>query len=169
MFGRLVILVFGLFGAIGFAQGPEMASQYEQRIGGALSELQTVIEQFDKDVAENGLTRSTALQTYAKATSPFLKDRGASMQLALDRFDNLTKQVRTLKTSNELYKPIYLSSNADQPVMTGMLQDYSFGVPATLAGIIYTAFGFFFGGLFGWLLRKLSPIEGRRGEVKITH
>ena len=168
MFGRLVILVFGLFGAVGFAQGPEMATQYQQRIGGALSELQTVIERFDQDVAKNGLTRETALETYSQASAPFLKDRGQSMQIALTRFDVLTHQVKTFKTSNDLYKPIYLFAEGDEKVMQGLLKDYSFGVPATLAGFVYAVFGFFFGGLFGRIICIFSPLHKHRGEVRIT-
>lgn len=168
MFGRIVILIFGLFGAVGFAQGPEMATQYEQRIGGALDELQTVIEQFDKDVAKNGLTRETALETYSQASSPFLKDRGQSMQIALTRFDVLTHQVKTFKTSNDLYKPIYLFAEGDEKVMQGMLKDYSFGVPATLAGFVYAVFGFFFGGLFGRIICLFSPLHTHRGDVRIS-
>lgn len=168
MFGRIVILIFGLFGASGLAQGPEMASQYEQRIGGAVSELQTVIEQFDKDVADNGLTRQTALESYSQATSSFLQDRGRSMQVALARFDNLTKQVKTFKTSNDLYKPVYLFAEGDQKVMDGMLKDYTFGIPATLSGFIYAIFGLFFGGLFGWVIRLFSRLDAPRGAVRIS-
>jgi len=142
MFGRLIVLIFGLFGAVGLAQGPEMTSQYEQRIGGALSELQAVM--------------------------PFLKDRGRSMQIALLRFDTLTHQVKTFKTSNELYKPIYVFVEGDEKVMQGMLKDYSFGIPATLSGFVYAAFGFFFGALFGWVIRIFSPKDARRGNVRIS-
>ena len=168
MFGRLIVLIFGLFGAAGLAQGPEMATQYEQRIGGALGELQTVIEQFDKDVAKNGLTRETALETYNQASAPFLKDRGQSMQIALARFDALTQQVKTFKTSNDLYKPIYLFAEGDEKVMQGMLKDYTFGIPATLSGFVYAVFGFFFGGLFGWVIRIFSRLDAPRGAVRIT-
>lgn len=168
MFGRLIVLIFGLFGAVGLAQGPEMTSQYEQRIGGALSELQAVIERFDQDVAKNGLTRATALETYRQASVPFLKDRGRSMQIALLRFDTLTHQVKTFKTSNELYKPIYVFVEGDEKVMQGMLKDYSFGIPATLSGFVYAAFGFFFGALFGWVIRIFSPKDARRGNVRIS-
>ncbi|MEP1443129.1 MAG: DUF2937 family protein [Hyphomicrobiales bacterium] len=168
MFGRIVILIFGLFGASGLAQGPEMASQYEQRIGGALGELQTVIEQFDKDVAKNGLTRETALETYSQASAPFLKDRGRSMQIALSRFDTLTHQVKTFKTSNDLYKPIYLFAEGDEKVMQGMLKDYTFGIPATLSGFVYAVFGFFFGGFFGWVIRIFSPRDAGHGDVRVT-
>ena len=168
MFGRFIILVFGFFGAVGLAQGPEMATQYEQRIGGALGELQTVIEQFDKDVAKNGLTRETALETYSQASAPFLKDRGRSMQIALSRFDTLTHQVKTFKTSNDLYKPIYLFAEGDEKVMQGMLKDYTFGIPATLSGFVYAVFGFFFGGLFGWVIRIFSPRDAGHGDVRVT-
>lgn len=168
MFGRFIILVFGFFGAVGLAQGPEMATQYEQRIGGALGELQTVIEQFDKDVAKNGLTRETALETYSQASAPFLKDRGRSMKIALSRFDTLTHQVKTFKTSNDLYKPIYLFAEGDEKVMQGMLKDYTFGIPATLSGFAYAVFGFFFGGLFGWVIRIFSPRDAGHGDVRVT-
>ena len=133
-----------------------------------MSELQTVIEQFDRDVANNGLTRETALATYSQASSPFLKDRGQSMRIALSRFDNLTKQVKTFKISNDLYKPVYLFAEGDEKVMQGMLKDYSFGIPATLSGFVFAAFGFFFGGLFGWVIRICSRLDPPRGAVRIS-
>ena len=145
-----------------------MATQYEQRIGGALGELQTVIEQFDKDVAKNGLTRETALETYSQASAPFLKDRGQSMQIALARFDALTHQVKIFKTSNDLYKPIYLFAEGDEKVMQGMLKDYSFGIPVTWSGFVYAVFGFFFGGLFGWVISIFSPRGAGHGNIRIT-
>ncbi|MEP3526045.1 MAG: DUF2937 family protein [Hyphomicrobiales bacterium] len=164
MFGKLVVIVMGFVGAALFCQAPEIATQYQQRLGGAIDELRTVIERFDADVAKNGLDRTSALQLYNKSPEKFLHDRGASMSVAIERFDALRTQEAAFKTTSDLNKPIYVFREADQKVLKGVLDDYMVGLPATSSGAVYGSFGALLGLLFGGLLLKLSGLDTRRSR-----
>lgn len=164
MFGKLVVIVMGLVGAALFCQAPEIATQYQQRLGGAIDELRTVIERFDSDVAKNGLDRASALQLYNKSPEKFLHDRAVSMSVAIERFDTLRAQEVAFKTTGELNKPIYVFREADQTVLKGVLDDYTVGLPATFSGAVYGSFGALLGLLFGGLLLKLSGLDTRRSR-----
>lgn len=168
MFGRLVIIIMGLLGGAGIGQAPEIMTQYEQRLGGAISELKTIIQQFDQDAARNGLDRERALASYKKSPEPFLRDRGQSIATAIFRFNKLTKQSADFQRENQFYKPVYMLLNADQKLLEGVMDDYTFGLPVTSSGILYGAVGVFFGGLFGALLRMLSGLDTRRSKVRIS-
>lgn len=165
MFGKLVVFAMGLAGATTFGQAPEIATQYEQRLGGAIDELRSVIERFDADVAKNGLTRSSALEAYSTSPDQFLRDRGTSMSVAIERLEGLRVQKTDFKTTNELYKPVYVFRKADQKVLKGVLDDYSIGLPVTLGGAVYGAFGALLGFLFGGLFLKLSGLDTRRNKL----
>lgn len=167
MFTRLVVIMLGLMGAAGFGQAPEIATQYEQRIGGALDELGTVIGQFDADVAKNDLTRDAALKTYRKSAEPFLQDRGRSMEIAIQRFEDLTRQARTFEEAGDLMKPIHLFGGVDVSLFQGVMKDYSFGLPLTLNGLVYSVFGAIIGCLIAAALRALSVLDVRPSKIKV--
>jgi len=155
----------GMIGAITAGQAPEIVTQYEQRLGGAIDELRTVIDQFDTDVAKNGLDRVRALAVYQKSNEPFLRDRGVSMRAALKRYEKLNAQRAAFQTMNGLYKPVYLFRAADQPLLKGVLDAYQIGLPATSGGALYGFFGGVAGFLFGGLLLSLSGLDTRRNKT----
>lgn len=156
MIGRLIVLLFGMLGAGGLAQGPEIASQYQQRLGGAVAELETVIRQFDADVANNGLTRTEAIGLYQKSPEAFLRDRGRSMETVLARYDSLKRQIEGFQGASDLYKPVYMIMNADKTVLEGVRADYTPGLPVMTSGFAYGGFGALLGALFGAFLRMLA-------------
>ena len=166
MFARLVILIASLMGAATVGQAPEVVTQYEQRLGGAISELRSIIQQFDNDVTKNGLNRAEALRVYQNSSEPFLHDRGRSMEVALVRLENLTMQVSRFREMSEFYKPIYVFRQADQQLLEGVLGDYKMALPATAGGVLYASFGALIGLLFGGLLLKLSGLDTRRNKKR---
>ena len=166
MFGKLVVIAFVLGGAAIFCQAPEIATQYQQRLGGAIGELRTVIERFDADAQRAGLDRASALQVYQNSSEPFVRDRGISMSVALQRFDTLHAQQAAFKTTHEMVKPVYVYREADQKVLKGVLDDYTLGLPATISGAVYGSFGALLGLLFGGLLLKLSGLDTRRSRAR---
>lgn len=167
MFGRLIVILLGLAGGAGVSQAPEIATQYQQRLGGAIDELTSVINRFDEDAAQNNLNREEAIQKYQESSESFLNDRGQSMRVALQRHDNLTEQVTGFSQTNDLMKPFYLATRADQELLTGVMEDYSAGVPGTTGGLVYGGLGVLFGCLVGWILRL--PFRRRSNDVRISH
>ena len=85
-------MAFGLAGALTLSQAPEFAQQYRQRLGGALTELQRSIADFDADAARSGMTRPEALALHEGADEPLFRDRGLRMERTIERYQTLNAQ-----------------------------------------------------------------------------
>jgi len=57
-----VAFVIGLLLGFVLSQTPEFAQQYRQRLGGAIDELQRIVQQFDNDSRRAGYDRTSALR-----------------------------------------------------------------------------------------------------------
>lgn len=137
-------------------QGPEIATHYEQRLGETVNELAGVIGKFDADAGENGLSRAEALAAYRGDSDDFLRGRAQSMQAALARFDELSRQAADFSEASELFKPIQMVRNADKAVLEEAKTRYSPELPATAAGSIYGGAGAVLGLLFGGFLSLVA-------------
>ncbi len=85
------LLAGALAGGLTASQYPEYAQQYHQRLGGAVEELATVIENFDQDATSQNLTRDQALARYQSSDDHFLVERGKSMAETVARYENLKR------------------------------------------------------------------------------
>ena len=65
-----VAFVMGLVFGFVLSQAPEFAQQYRQRLGGAVDELQRIIQQFDEDSRRSGYDRTAALRLMANNNEP---------------------------------------------------------------------------------------------------
>ena len=157
MIGRLLTFVLVVSGVATVSQGPQVAQQYEQRLGGAIGELEVVVAEFDADVAENNLTREQALATYQRSPEQFLKDRGNSMQVVIERLEDLKWQKQALTYQTGLTQPMFVAQNADQRVLNGVFDDFEPAVSLTTEGGIYGLAG----GILGWLLAVIARATGR--------
>ncbi|UCI09273.1 DUF2937 family protein [Mesorhizobium sp. B1-1-8] len=171
-------LIYAMALALGISasQMPEFAQQYRQRLGGAVEELGHVVSEFDRDAAGAGLSRAQALDLHQQATEPLFKARGRSMSAAIARYENLVEQQKDFAERSPLLQPLVLGYS-DRAVFAGAWQDFRPAVPITSAGLLWAAFGFFFGvgamymlaALLRWIwragmlaLRRSNLISARR-------
>ncbi|WP_075997259.1 DUF2937 family protein [Salaquimonas pukyongi] len=161
---RILTITGALAGGAVTSQAPEFAQQYRQRIGGALQELQAVVADFDKDAAASQMTREGALTRYSRSSDKFVRDRGASMDKVLLRYDRLEQQRQALETAIPLMKPLHVIQYADPALVEGTWEDFRPAVPLTAEGGAYAAGGAVSGwlliglvfGFFGWIWRALA-------------
>ncbi|EKF18012.1 DUF2937 family protein [Nitratireductor pacificus] len=150
------------------SQAPELAQQYRQRLNGALHELGGVVAAFDADAARNNLQRPEALALYQASDDAFLRDRGQSVQVAIDRLDTLARQSLALDALPAAARPLALVNAPDTTVLRGTLGDFEPAVPITPHGLLWAGVGFLFGfGLWSLLRRlfrrrKARPVPGAR-------
>lgn len=164
---RALSILGGLALGFGFAQFPEYAQQYEQRLGGAVDELRIIVDDFDRGAASFGLNREDALLRYAASTDEFLQDRGLSMRMTIARYERLSADLTQLQSASAVERAQLLPRYLDSDVGARALENFQPGVPATgealawgLAGILvgYLALYPFFGFL-------TLPFRWRNGQL----
>lgn len=143
---RALSIIGGLALGFGFAQFPEYAQQYEQRLGGAVDELRIIVEDFDRGAASFGLSREDALMRYAVSPDEFLQDRGLSMRMTLERYERLSADLAQLQAASAVQRVQFLPRYLDSDVGARAMENFQPGVPATgeaLAwGLAGTAVGY---------------------------
>ena len=152
---RALSILGGLALGFGFAQFPQYAQQYEQRLGGAVDELRIIVEDFDRGATSFGLTREDALMRYAISPDEFLQDRGLSMRMTIARYDRLSADLAALQSASPMQRAQFLPRYLDSDVGARALENFEPGMPGTgealawgLAGmgigylILYPFFGF---------------------------
>lgn len=131
-----------LFGCL-LSQFPEYSQQYVQRMGGALDELTTVVNDFDKTAAASGYSREEALD--AMTGSEFIMARQADMRRTFLRFDKLTEDYKRLRNAQSFLRLAYVARMRDAEIAAGTFKDFKPAVPLTIEGAGFTGIGFLFG------------------------
>ncbi|MEO6011976.1 MAG: DUF2937 family protein [Devosia sp.] len=149
---RALSILGALALGLGFAQFPEYAQQYEQRLGGAVDELTIIVEDFDRGAASFGLSRDDALLRYAASGDEFIVDRGLSMRMTLTRYEQLRSDLEKLQNANAIERVQFLPSYLDSDVGARALANFQPGVPLTGEAVGWGLAG----ALIGYLL--LYPI-----------
>jgi hypothetical protein len=167
---RALSVLGGLALGFGFAQFPEYAQQYEQRLGGAVDELRIIVDDFDRGAAAFGLSREEALMRYAISPDEFIIDRGLSMRQTLARYERLRTDLAELQQAGPVQRLQHLPRYLDSDVGTRALENFQPGVPATAEalawGMMGTAIGYVL--LYPFFGFITLPFRWRNGRVP-TH
>lgn len=160
---RLLILVFGVASAGIASQFPEFSQQYTQRLDGAVNELSRIVEQFDTDAQDNGITRGEALSRYETSEDEFLEKRGLSMGQAIARHDRLKAHRDRLLESGPFERLWVFARDQDPELTQNTLDIYTPAVPVSAEGGAHAAAGF----AGGWaiLTLLLAPFGRRRKKA----
>jgi hypothetical protein len=163
---RMLSIAGGLVLGFGFAQFPEYAQQYEQRLGGAVDELRIIVDDFDRGAASFGLSREDALMRYAMSPDEFLQDRGLSMRVTIGRYERLRTDLDALQNASPIQRAQHLPRYLDSDVGARALENFQPGVPATGEALVWGLTGTLLGYLalypfFGFLT---LPFRWRNGQ-----
>ena len=163
---RALSILGGLVLGFGFAQFPEYAQQYEQRLGGAVDELRIIVDDFDRGAASFGLSRDDALLRYAASPDEFLQDRGLSMRMTIARYERLSADLMQLQSAGAIERAQLLPRYLDSDVGARALENFQPGVPATGEALAWGLMGMLIGYVvlypfFGFLT---LPFRWRNGQ-----
>ena len=163
---RTLAVLGGLGLAAVFAQFPEYAQQYEQRLGGAVNELRIIVADFDADAQKFGLSREEALRHYAVSPDAFLVARGQSMARTLARYARLNGQLLDLAAADPWTRVTHLNDYLDSEISSQALAAFKPAMPVTGEGVMWGIAGFLLGyGLLAAFLSFLTlPCRWRRGR-----
>jgi len=163
---RTLAVLGGLGLAAVFAQFPEYAQQYEQRLGGAVDELRIIVADFDADAQKFGLSRQEALHHYAVSPDAFLVTRGTSMARTLARYAKLSAQLTDLAEADAWTRVTHLNDYLDSQISAQALAAFRPAVPVTAEGAAWGLGGFVlgYGALAAFLSFLTLPFRWRRGR-----
>ncbi|WJH41294.1 DUF2937 family protein [Aliirhizobium terrae] len=170
LFRRVLILLVAIAGAVVFSQAPELTQQYRQRLGGAIDELTTIIQNFDEQANHAGLERQAALNIYAVSPEQFLRSQGDSMRHTFDRYESLSDQMLHLASTSPILRPLVVARNPDPATLANAWRDFVPGVPVSIAGLVWAVLGAVVGLMVAVILlvvfRATAMIGGRsRGRA----
>lgn len=170
MLKRIVCLIGAALGGMTLSQAPEYSQQYTQRLAGAVDELSAIIEQFDADAAQFGLTRQEGLERYQASADGFLTERGISMETVFARHARLTTQLDDLRQAPAGTQLFEIARYFDTEVGAAALEDFEPAVPLTVVGLAYVIAGLVAGFIVFWVLASVlgAPFRKRRSRVKIS-
>jgi Protein of unknown function (DUF2937) len=160
MIRRLVSMFAGGLGAALASQAPEFQQQYAQRLGGAVDELKTIVEQFDLDARRNGTDRNGGLTRLQTSGDSFVQARGVAMQQTLKRFEALTGQQAAMTAPDVITRVGALVKDYDPQVAAGAWKDFRPAVPLTAEGALFALIGFVGGSVAGGI--TALPMGRRR-------
>jgi hypothetical protein len=152
---RSLAMAMGLTGAVSFAQYPEYAQQYVQRLGGAVDELAGVATLFDAAASAAGVTRAQALAELQG--SAFLDQHGRDMAQTLARYDALKTDLAVLQ-SGTARRLALLPTRMDTDIAARTWEAFQPAVPVTPTGLGFAGGGF----VAGWGLFTLLTLPFRR-------
>jgi hypothetical protein len=159
LFNRVAVFAALLMGVL-TSQLPEFAQQYRQRLGGAIDELQRILQRFDADAAQQGMNRSQGIAQLETNPDPFIHGRGLQMSEIESRLGRLDRQMQDFNTANPLVEFSALLENFDTGVAQTAYRDFTPALPVTAGGVISGLLGF----AGGWVLLHLCawPVRRRR-------
>ena len=141
------------------SQAPEFSQQYRQALGGAVSELELVVEDFDAASARAGLSREEALQQYRATENTFINERGEQITNTLARYNRLKEQADAIENAGPFERMWLVLRAPDARVVAGARERFEPAIPLTIAGGAMALLGAF----LGWVLGR-----GTSGTVRAT-
>lgn len=159
---RTLTVVGGLVSAVAFSQFPEYSQQYTQRLAGAVDELSRVVDRFDADAQELGLSRQEALSDMERAGG-MAEARAESMRRVFTRHEKLSIDLVALRPEAPIEMAAQVWRMTDRDVARKAWEDFRPAIPVTVNGIGFGITGFLAGLLvFGALRSVLHRLVPRR-------
>ncbi|MGO4707411.1 DUF2937 family protein [Microvirga sp. 2MCAF38] len=139
---RIIAFGCGLIGAGIASQGPEFSQQYRQRLGGAVDELNRIIDHFDQNAASHGEARDQSIARLRNNPDKLVSEQGEAMQANVERLGNLDAQRRAMAQAGSFSRIFVMVREGDVDVMRAAYADFEPAVPITQEGVVSAASGF---------------------------
>ncbi len=142
-------MFMGGLGAVGASQAPEFAQQYAQRLGGAVDELRTIVQNFDQDALKAGLARESGIQRLEASPDTFVVKRGTSIRETIRRYETLQGQQVAMQAPDVLSRVGAMVKDYDPAIASQAMKAFKPALPLTLEGGFFGLLGFLAGSLVG--------------------
>jgi hypothetical protein len=164
---RQVGLLFALFAGVLTSQLPEFAQQYRQRLGGAIDELQRIVDTFDRDAGSSALTRAQGIEKLSANPDPLVSQQGRRMRETEARLASLKQQDQAFRSAGPFDRIAVMTKRFDPYIARRAYSNFEPAVPVTYEGLVVALLGFLSGfGLWKLLAWPINRIRKRSKRMR---
>lgn len=163
MIRHLFLIIFVIAGGVGASQLPNFVRAYEQRLGGALGEVQKLVDAFTVQAQDEGLSFEELVARHRESDDSAVRGTADRMTALAMRRGQLTAEMAALSAAPGSFdKMVVMAQGSDSELLRDTLSAYE--ITATMdplfggAGVL-TGWGLF--GIFGAMFRRRDK-RGRR-------
>lgn len=161
------VIAMAISGLVITSQAPEFSQQYRQRLGGAVEELQTVTQHFDRDANRASLSRLEALRSMRQSSDTFSRNRSKSMEQTIGRYEKLRGQRRAMQQIPGFLRPLTVMSDPDEKIMQDAWETFQPAIPLTPSGFIWGGIGaLLLGGFGSFFFRLVTRMFKRKPKAQ---
>lgn len=142
MVARSLAAALGLLGGVTASQGPEFSQQYRQRLGGAVDELQRVVDRFHQDARTLGQTPESALAQLRSNPDALVRRQGEGAVANTERLARLRSQRDAMAAAGPFERMGVMARELDPAIARAAWRDFEPAVPVTREGAITAGIGF---------------------------
>lgn len=150
MIQRMAILAGALAGGIAGSQAPEFATQYNQRLGGAIGELRWIVLEWNETADRYNTTPEELAERYEASGDPALIEDSQTKARVYDRYEGLVLQQRLFAEWPRIAHPFVLVRSSDEKLLSGAWDDFHPALPGTLPALAWLGVGLLAGGFLIW-------------------
>jgi hypothetical protein len=109
--------------------------------GGAIEELQRIVDHFDDDSRRSGYDRQGALGLMGRNSEQLVRDQGTRMSETIDRLANLRAQQIAMNQRGAFARVTALATGADREIAARTWRAFEFALPLSMDAILFTLLG----------------------------
>jgi hypothetical protein len=128
-------------GALIFIQIPAFLVQYQQRLGGHVDELASLIKRYKSAAADNGRTVEEYIGLHLQSDVKEFVSTGKIMTENMDRFTSLSAALKDLSASKGLIKFFHFIKDIDFDIFKSALKNFVPGISFQSDTILYGIMG----------------------------
>lgn len=166
MIVRRLTLFFALLLGLATTQLPEFVAQYRQRLGGAVDELTSIVEGFDRRNAQAGLTETAGVARLRASPDPLIRQEGEEKADTIARLANLRDAQNEFRDAAPVARLMTFFRHYDPRVAAGTWHDFEPAVPTSGEAFVLGLTGFILGG--GTIHALAYPFRRRRSRIRAT-
>lgn len=163
---RRLTLFFALLLGLATTQLPEFVAQYRQRLGGAIDELSSIVEGFDRRNAQAGLSEAAGIARLRASPDPLVRQEGDEKADTVVRLANLRAAQAEFRDAAPVARLATFLRHYDPRVAAGTWHDFEPAVPTSGEAFVLGVAGFLVGG--GTVHALAYPLRRRRTRVRLT-
>jgi hypothetical protein len=161
MIRNIPVVATALAFTIAFSQVPVYIQQYEQRLGGAVDELGSVVAKDRENAQGLNMDLDAFIRRHETSPETAFRETGKAMRARTERLVRLEGALERLEGASPWARPFVMARDADPAIAVRAWEAFHFTLALDpVYGLVGLLAGLFFWDLVSW------PWRGKRGGLK---